>query len=439
MSHFRNQWTTFASCSGPASNGGGRRSLRSLSSAEHPGRDDEGVQDRMQHWHRCQTPRARYGAARRLLCRHLRHPAALRELPGHPRAPQAGIASPRHALACPEPAETRRPRRPSQDARAHPSGMKRPPAPRHYPTAAFQPLPLAYSIGMRARASDRSPGAGRTGMLSAGREERSKGSRLGGELATHGEVILGITAFIAFACIFGGTLLGMRLHKKLPELNADTKEVVKLAAGLIVLICALVLGLLIASAKSQFEAQNTEIKKITANLILLDDILAQYGADADADRDLLRHATNILADRIWKEERVGEVPVGISGPTDALYNKFRELSPTNETQRALKARAIQVTDDIAQGRMVLFTLKDNSIPMVFVVVLIFWLTVIFAIFSLLAQPSPVVVGCLFICALSAASSVYLVMDLGRPFAGLIQIPSAPMRKALPPLGEPPLP
>ena len=94
---------------------------------------------------------------------------------------------------------------------------------------------------------------------------------MGGEFATRGEVILSITALIAFACIFGGTLLGMRLHKKLPELNADTKEVVKLAAGLIVLICALVLGLLIASAKSRFEAQNTEIKKITANLILLDD------------------------------------------------------------------------------------------------------------------------------------------------------------------------
>ncbi len=71
--------------------------------------------------------------------------------------------------------------------------------------------------------------------------------------------------------------------------------------GLIVLIAALVLGLLIASAKSAHDTQNTQIKQMTANFILLDLLLAQYGPDTNAARDLLRRGTVTMADRLWQE------------------------------------------------------------------------------------------------------------------------------------------
>jgi hypothetical protein len=72
--------------------------------------------------------------------------------------------------------------------------------------------------------------------------------------------------------------------------------------------------------------------------------------------------------------------------------------------------------------------------MPFLAVLIFWLTIIFASFSLFAQPSAIVISSLFIFALSAAGAIYLVLELGQPFAGLMQICSAPLRNALAPLG-----
>jgi hypothetical protein len=247
-------------------------------------------------------------------------------------------------------------------------------------------------------------------------------------------------SWIAFACIFGGTLLGMFFRKILPEqhLSADAKDVVRMGMGLIVLIAALVLGLLIASAKSAYDTQNTQVKQMTANIILLDLLLAQYGPDTNAARDLLRRGTVTLADRLWHEnssEPAKGTPFRMSGTADAFYDKLSELSPNNDTQRSLKARAEQIATGLAQTRLLLFAQTDNSIPMPFLLVLVFWLTMIFASFSLFAQPSPVVIGTLFICALSAAGSIFLILELGHPFSGLMQIPSAPLRNALAPLGS----
>src|ERR1700704_3387561 len=110
-------------------------------------------------------------------------------------------------------------------------------------------------------------------------------------------------SLIAFACIFGGTFVGMFLRKRLPghHLSGDTKDVVRLGTGLIGTIAALVLGLLIASANNTYEIQTGQIKQLTANIVLLDRTLAQYGSETNSIRDLLRHAVTILADRIWRE------------------------------------------------------------------------------------------------------------------------------------------
>ena len=61
---------------------------------------------------------------------------------------------------------------------------------------------------------------------------------------------------IAFACVLGGTFIGIFLRNRLPEhhLSAATKDVVRLGTGLIGTIAGLVLGLLIASANSKLRA-----------------------------------------------------------------------------------------------------------------------------------------------------------------------------------------
>ena len=245
---------------------------------------------------------------------------------------------------------------------------------------------------------------------------------------------------IALACISGGALLGMFLRSTLAEhhLSGDAKDVVRLGTGLIGTIAALVLGLLIGSAKNSYDTQSTQIKQMTANIVLLDRFLEEYGPETGAVRNLLRRGVVILADRMWRENNsdlAKAAPFEASAASEAFYLKLQELSPQNDFQRSLQARAIQLSTDIAQTRLQLFAQMGNSIPMPFLVVLIFWLTIIFASFSLFAQPNAIVIGSLFIFALSAAGAIYLVLELGQPFAGLMQISSAPLRNALVPLGS----
>lgn len=244
---------------------------------------------------------------------------------------------------------------------------------------------------------------------------------------------------ITFVCIAGGALLGMFLRNTVPghHLSADTKDVVRLGTGLIGTIAALVLGLLIASAKNSYDTQSTQVRQMTTGIVLLDNLLQQYGPETTAIRNLMRRGVVILADRMWQENSPNgpkDRPFEASAANEAVYAKIQQLTPKDDAQRSLQSRAIQVSTDTAQTRLLLFAQTANAIPMPFLIVLIFWLTMIFASFSLFAPPNPIVVGSLIIFALSAAGAIYLILELGQPFSGLMQISSAPLRNALTPLG-----
>src|SRR5437764_15351757 len=110
---------------------------------------------------------------------------------------------------------------------------------------------------------------------------------------------------IVFACIFAGTLVGMLLRVLLPErhLSAESKDLMKLGMGLIGTMAALVLGLLIASAKSSFDTQRNGLAQLSANLILLDRILAHYGPETKDVREELRQSVAAMINQIWPENR----------------------------------------------------------------------------------------------------------------------------------------
>lgn len=243
---------------------------------------------------------------------------------------------------------------------------------------------------------------------------------------------------IAFACVLSGAFFGMFLRDRLPKhhLSEGTKDVVKLGTGLIGTISALVLGLLIASANSTFQTQVTQVQQLTANVIFLDQILAQYGPETNSLRNLMRRAVTSMADRIWRENSSAsgqEVPFETSDAASTLYDGILKLAPQNETQRSLQARAISALQEIAKTRLLLFAEARTSIPIPFLVVLIFWLAIIFASFSLFADINATSVVALCIFALSASAAIFLILELGQPFNGLMGISSEPLRNALAPL------
>ncbi len=244
--------------------------------------------------------------------------------------------------------------------------------------------------------------------------------------------------WIVLVCIFGGALLGMALRLILPKhhLSNDSKDVIKLGMGLTATMSALVLALLIASAKSSYDAQKNELTQLSANVILLDRMLAHYGPETRTARDLLHRYAALMVDQLWPTNSSNYAQ---SEPTSALgqsfYDSVEELSPQNEPQRSLKGQLEKMSIDLAQTRWLLFEQGGSSIPMPFLVLLVFWVTIIFLSFGLFAPPNATVIATLFLCALSVSGAIFLILELDRPFGGVIQIPSAPLRNAVTHLGQ----
>jgi hypothetical protein len=245
-------------------------------------------------------------------------------------------------------------------------------------------------------------------------------------------------AWIVFACVFAGALLGMFLRSALPEehLSGETKDVVKVAISLIATMTALVLSLLISSAKSAYETRSSEVVQSSADVVLLDRALARYGPEAKDARSLLRNTIAAGIERYWPTNGARPAdPDSAGSPFEAIYDKIDQLSPQNDSQRSLKAQALQATTSLGRTRFLLFQQLGSSIPLPFLIVMVFWLTIIFASFGLFAPANAIVTSVFVVCAMSVSGAIFLILELDRSYSGMIQVSSAPLRQALARLGQ----
>ena len=250
-----------------------------------------------------------------------------------------------------------------------------------------------------------------------------------------------LVAAIVLACVFGGALFGMVLRGLLPaaHLSEESKDVVRLGTGLVATMAALVLGLLVASAKGSYDTQKDGLDEITANLTLLDTVLQQYGPPAQDVRQNLRRVVAVAMARLWPADASQEPTLGAAETTVAaksLHAQLLALVPATEMQRALQAQALQIATELARTRLLLVAQHESTdISGVFLVILTFWLVVLFASFGLFAPRNATVITALLISALSVSGAIFLILELDQPFEGLIQISSAPLRAAFAQLAQ----
>jgi hypothetical protein len=240
-------------------------------------------------------------------------------------------------------------------------------------------------------------------------------------------------AWIVFACVFAGALLGMLLRTVLPEhhLSSETKDVVKVAIALIATMAALVLSLLISTAKSSFDTRGSALVQMSADIVMLDRVLARYGPEAMDARILQRNLLAAVIERVWPAN--GARPAGFdptASPFEMLYDKIEQLSPKNDTQISLKSQALQMVTGLSRSRFVIFEQMGSSIPSPFLVVMVFWLTIIFASFGIFSPRNATVTAVFLVCAMSVAGAIFLILELDRSFEGMMQVSGEPLRQAL---------
>ncbi len=248
-----------------------------------------------------------------------------------------------------------------------------------------------------------------------------------------------LVGLIAFGCAFGASLAGIVLHDKLPAHHSDTdsRDVVKLVMGLIATIAALVLSLLIATAHSSYDTQQTEVQALGLRISQLDGLLAHYGPEAGEARSLLRQIVAAEVDQIWPDD--GSATVNLRAPMARepgmrLAQMIANLAPTTDAQRFIKSRALQLLIAMGDTRGLLYEQAGGSLAWPFFVVLIFWLIVLFLGFGFLTRPNATVMLALFVGATSVAGAIFLILEMDRPYSGLMQVSSAPVRGALGPIG-----
>ena len=249
-----------------------------------------------------------------------------------------------------------------------------------------------------------------------------------------------VISLISTASIFAGALLGMGLQRRLPShhLSKEMQDLVKLSAGTIATLTALVLGLLVSSAKSSFDGIQTGIVQGSAKFILLDRALARYGPESKAAREQLKRVVAAGIEMVWPAEKTGVsalTSLEHANGIELVQDKLRELAPQNDAQRQALAQAQQIANDLSQTRWLSVEEAQNQLPVPLLLILVFWLVLLFVSFGLFAPRNSMALTVLFVGACAISAAIFLVLELNRPLDGLIRVSSAPLRYAMQHLGQ----
>jgi hypothetical protein len=247
-------------------------------------------------------------------------------------------------------------------------------------------------------------------------------------------------ALVVFACVFGGALIGLSLRTGLSadHLSDATKDVVKLVTGLIATLAALVLGLLVASAKNSFDTVNEGFRQSAAKIVLLDRALAQYGPETKDLRETLKAALSARIGQFAKKDRSASLALKSSQATEAMelfQQRIRSLAPQNDVQRTMQSKALELAEGVSQARWMGIENEDNTIPTPFLVVMVFWLSAMFLSFGLFAPRNAITVIALLLGAMSLSAAIYLIEALYSPLEGFIAVSTTPLETALAQLGR----
>ena len=201
--------------------------------------------------------------------------------------------------------------------------------------------------------------------------------------------------------------------------------------GLVATMSAVLLGLLVNSAKSSYEITCTQVMQVASKFALLDRILGIYGPQAADVRGDLHALIEEATRQMWPDEadnRAQSKPNPEIG--NAFYVALLRLTARDDAERTLKAQAVNLTLEIGQLRSLMRVESARSISKPMLVVVVLWLVMIFFGFSLIAPLNATTNFALLASAVCAAGAIFLTLELDHPFAGLMRISSEPMLTVL---------
>jgi hypothetical protein len=242
-----------------------------------------------------------------------------------------------------------------------------------------------------------------------------------------------LIATVVFITIFGAALLGMYLRRWIPDenLGTDAKDVIRLLTGVTATMSALVLGMLVSSAKSYYDARTSEVAEIASEIVTIDRLLAQYGPETGEIRSRFHQSVENGINRLWRSQESMALAIRPKESGEALLDQLQLLAPKSEAQTAVKTAATPMITGLQQTQWQMFlNTQQNSMPVPLLVVVVSWLAAIFASFGLFAPRNSTVLVAFAIGAFTVSTAILIIVEMYSPFKGILRISPAPVLDAL---------
>jgi hypothetical protein len=244
-----------------------------------------------------------------------------------------------------------------------------------------------------------------------------------------------VSALVVFAVVLGAAVAGASLARVLPKehLSGASWSPVAVGIGFIATMAAIVLGLLVASAKSSYDAKNNELQEGAAKVVMLDRTLREYGPETNQARAMLRDTLRSKSSMAWVKAEIARSDPQTSSAYgyEQVGKSVRALSPANDEQRTLQTKALQLVDQIGQSRWLLIAQSTETISLPLLITLVTWFAVIAGCTALFAPRHGTTFVVAALCSLAISVTIFLIMSMYDPFGGgVLTLSDAPLRTAL---------
>jgi hypothetical protein len=243
-------------------------------------------------------------------------------------------------------------------------------------------------------------------------------------------ILIGVVVFVT---IFGAAEFGIVLRKRIPDahVSSEAKDVIRLVTGVTATTSALVLGMLVSSAKNYYDSWNTQIAETASQVVTVDRLLEDYGPDTAQIRVRFAQLVEGGVQRIWPNRDPLQDALKPEQIGDDLLHQVELLTPKNDLQAASKSQIMPMITALRQGqwRMYLRT-QQTAMPVPLLVIVLSWEATIFISMGLFAPPNPTIHVTFALGALTITTALFIILEMYSPFRGILSISSAPITDAL---------
>jgi hypothetical protein len=229
---------------------------------------------------------------------------------------------------------------------------------------------------------------------------------------------------------------GLLLQKQLTEEHktGESKGVVGQVSGLVTLLLALVLGTLIGVSFAYYSTQRTNLENFSAQILRLDQALAQYGPETKPLRDKIKAGIVKGYETFWGGGDVDPKALTVEAPlayAQAISEFLATLQPKTDAQKAALATANQYSSMVEQSRLLIsLQVASGPVSWALITILVFWTAALFFGIGLYAVSNALVIAALTFGAVSIAFAIFLILELGMPYTGLFRVSPAALEQTI---------